>query len=158
SFYQGVAPSTSAASYRYEGIVCRTPVHRARLKGKPSQNWISRMATLVQKGSVSQGIASIPTACSIWLIGPKSSLNIPANTRTETKEGTAQGRIKMVRNSFFPFTRSRLSSTDKRSPRANSTVVETNVHTTVQDITLKRNCARSPGEKVERSWKIPPNP
>ena len=64
-------PLRPRAVGRAMGIVCRT-VHRARLKGKPSRSWINRMAPLVRKGPVSQGIDSIPTACSIRWIGRTS--------------------------------------------------------------------------------------
>src|SRR5574344_1993583 len=93
-----LAPSMVAASYRSSGIACSTPVVIANTNGKPSQVCIMIRAVLVQNGSVSQAFGSMPSIGRIvLLITPKESLNIPANTRIVTKQGTAQDKMKRVR-------------------------------------------------------------
>src|SRR5688572_28608881 len=132
SFFQVLAPSIVAASYKSFGMACNTPVVMANTNGKPSQVCIRISAVLVQNGSVSQALGSMPKAARMpLLMTPNESLNMPANTRMVTKPGTAHGKISTVRISALKrksFWFTRIAS---MTPTVHCSVVASTVQTTV---------------------------
>ena len=91
---------------------------------------------MVQKGSVSQGIASIDGLQHL-VDRPEIVVEHPGKHQDGNEGGTAQGRIKRVRTVFSPSPLLVEQHGQKEPGRTGRSWKP--VQTTVQDITLKRN-------------------
>lgn len=67
------------------------------MKGTPSQTLTATTEILAQVGSSSHGIAAMPPPSRILLRMPLSRLKRNRQAKTETKPGTAQGRMSAIR-------------------------------------------------------------
>src|SRR5215207_6764539 len=87
----GFAPSTVAASWMSSGIDWSAPMQTRNMYGNPSQRFTMSTDTLAMSGSVSQGTSAPPR--STWLMNPKLSFIMPAQTSAPRNDGIAYGRI-----------------------------------------------------------------